>query len=399
MRVLYLSYDGALDPLGASQVLPYVQGLAARGHSLELITFEKPARWAVEAAVSELQARLDGSNVLWHPLRYHRRPSALGTAYDLYAGLRRARALHAERPFDLVHVRSYPCATIALALKRSFSVPYLFDMRGFYPEERVDGRVWSRTGPLFSTAKRLERDFLSNADAVVTLTHASVPSLRALMDQVRSRASLDVIPTAVDLNRFVPHPRVDPPRLVYLGSLGTWYRADAMVELARHWLALNDSVIVDFLVNGDSSDLLNSVASFPKDRVRVGSVAHADVPAAMAGAWATFAVIDPAPSKIASAPTKIGESLAAGLPVLVNRGVGDVADWVEKERIGVVLEDFEPMGYRQAATDLLERATDPDIARRCRTFAERELSLESAVSRYDAIYSAVASRAPGRVHA
>ena len=28
-RVLYLSYDGALEPLGQSHILPYLRGLAA----------------------------------------------------------------------------------------------------------------------------------------------------------------------------------------------------------------------------------------------------------------------------------------------------------------------------------------------------------------------------------
>jgi hypothetical protein len=31
-RVLYLSYGGMCDQLGASQVLPYLFGLADRGH-------------------------------------------------------------------------------------------------------------------------------------------------------------------------------------------------------------------------------------------------------------------------------------------------------------------------------------------------------------------------------
>ena len=42
--VLYVSYDGVLDPLGSSQVVPYVAGLAGHGFSPTLISFEKPER-------------------------------------------------------------------------------------------------------------------------------------------------------------------------------------------------------------------------------------------------------------------------------------------------------------------------------------------------------------------
>ena len=53
---LYLSYDGMCDPLGGSQVLPYVVGLARLGHRLDLISFEKPEVPAINAIREELRA-------------------------------------------------------------------------------------------------------------------------------------------------------------------------------------------------------------------------------------------------------------------------------------------------------------------------------------------------------
>ena len=45
MNALYVSYDGALDPLGRSQVVPYLEGLAARGWRFDLVTFEEKAQF------------------------------------------------------------------------------------------------------------------------------------------------------------------------------------------------------------------------------------------------------------------------------------------------------------------------------------------------------------------
>ena len=39
-NVLYISYDGMTDPLGQSQVLPYLSGLSKEGYSFHLISFE-----------------------------------------------------------------------------------------------------------------------------------------------------------------------------------------------------------------------------------------------------------------------------------------------------------------------------------------------------------------------
>ena len=48
--IVYLSYDGMTDPLGRSQVLPYLAGLAARGHAIELVSLDKPDALARDGA-------------------------------------------------------------------------------------------------------------------------------------------------------------------------------------------------------------------------------------------------------------------------------------------------------------------------------------------------------------
>ena len=58
MKVVYVSYDGALDPLGSSQVRPYLEGLAGRGVALSLVSFEKPARWLVGGFALEYRSQI-----------------------------------------------------------------------------------------------------------------------------------------------------------------------------------------------------------------------------------------------------------------------------------------------------------------------------------------------------
>ena len=44
-HVLYISYDGMTDPLGQSQVLPYLSGLSKEGFKFHLISFEKEEKF------------------------------------------------------------------------------------------------------------------------------------------------------------------------------------------------------------------------------------------------------------------------------------------------------------------------------------------------------------------
>ena len=91
----------------------------------------------------------------------------------------------------------------ALMATRSMTLKHarlLFDMRGFWADERVEGGIWRR-GVLYRLAKRQERRFFARADGVVTLTEASLPWIRS---QLGSRSiPVEVIPTCVALDRFV----------------------------------------------------------------------------------------------------------------------------------------------------------------------------------------------------
>jgi len=171
-RALYLSYDGMCDPLGGSQVLPYLFGLAKRGHRITLVSFEKPDR--SEAEREEVRRACLGAGIDWHPLPYHKRPPLLSSMHDVRQMQRLAAELLRQERFDLVHCRSYLPALVGLKMKRRFSVPFLFDMRGFWADERVDGRIWNLSNPLFRAVfayfKRREAEFLAEADQVISLT-------------------------------------------------------------------------------------------------------------------------------------------------------------------------------------------------------------------------------------
>ena len=136
--ILYVSYDGMLEPLGQSQVVAYLEKLAP-GRRIHLISFEKPRDWQDPARRQAMRERLRQAGIAWHPLRYHKTPSAPATAFDIAAGSAKAVALARRHGLCIVHARSYVPALIGLAVKRAAGARLLFDMRGFWADERVDG--------------------------------------------------------------------------------------------------------------------------------------------------------------------------------------------------------------------------------------------------------------------
>lgn len=388
--VLYISYDGMLEPLGQSQVIAYLERLAGECR-IHLLSFEKPEDWADRAHRESIRARLQAAGIHWHPRRYHKRPSALATAGDIAVGTLSALWLVLRYGLRIVHARSYVASVMALAVKRLTSVKFVFDMRGFWADERVDGGLWSREGRMYRVAKWFERKFLLGADHVVSLTHAAVAEMQRF-DYLQARMlPVTVIPTCADLGRFVPmEGRRDPARftLGYVGSAGTWYLFDATVAAFRALQSLRARARF-LIVNRNEHELI-------RDKLRAGGVDPADVellqaypaeiPGLMARMDATIFFINPLFSKQASAPTKLGEFMGCGIPCLANTGVGDMADILRQDRVGIAVNAMDEASLRQGVVDLLALCADPGVRGRCVESAQRHFSLEEGVRRYAAVY-------------
>jgi len=92
-------------------------------------------------------------------------------------------------------------------------------------------------------------------------------------------------------------------------------------------------------------------------------------------------------SDAATSPVKFAESLAAGVPVIVNKGTGDVDEYVDSRRIGVTVTDFSQEGYARAIDGILELLRDrPGLRDRCRGTAKEYFSLDMGIKRYLDVY-------------
>ena len=398
--VLYISYDGMLEPLGQSQVLAYLKPLSA-DRPIHLISFEKAEDWSDSAEVRRIGDELAAAGLVWHPLPYHKRPSALATAWDIGAGSILGLWLIVRHRLQLVHARSYVAAVMALLLQRLTGSKFLFDMRGFWADERVDGGIWARDSRMYRIAKGFERLFLLAADHVVSLTHAAAEEIRHF-DYLRdAMPAITVIPTCADLSRFKPmadESEVDGIVLGYVGSAGTWYLFDETLACFKRLLSLRPDARLLIVNRGEHVYIRERLAAcgLADAPIELVSASHAEIPRLMARMDAGVFFIKPVFSKQASAPTKLAEFLGCGIPCLGNSGVGDMAEILESEAVGIAVSSFDETAMTQALERLLALVADSSTRQRCVKAAQSHFSLAVGVEGYREIYQKQIGRASCR---
>lgn len=391
--VLYISYTGLLDPLGESQVLQYVRELN-RNHAMTLLTFEKPENLARSDAVAAMEVKCRDAGIAWHRRTWHKRPSLAATAWDVFWGSREATRIARQIGAKIVHCRSYVGTLIGLNVKRATGAKLIFDMRGFWADERADTGRWSRSGTPYRLVKKIERTLFLNADHVVSLTRSGVREFEKFDYLKDNPPPSSVIPTCTNLDLFQPvEDKPGPFTLGYVGSVGGWYLFDQVAEAVARMFAIDPNARF-VAINKGGHDIIRRdllAAGVDLERCEIKSCAYDEVGRETARMHAGIFFILPAWSKRASCPTRMGEFLGSGVPCLANGGVGDVAEDFTNSGTGVVMPGAEDgrvdmAGIDAALHQLVELTQTPGMAAKCRATAEQLFSLEGGVAEYHRIY-------------
>lgn len=283
---------------------------------------------------------------------------------------------------DIVHCRG----DVAMAMARAARLPgrtrLLYDVRSFFADERAESGSWHSGGLLDRAVRRIETGNRDAANRIVVVSEVA----RRILSAALPTTPIKVIPGCADLSLFHPKDVGSAPEfgVVYSGSLGTWYMTEQIVAFARSASRRFGRAL---MLTPQVDEARRAGAN--GDWVEVRSVTADEVPAWLRRARAAMFFIRPTQAKRTSFPVKLAEALATGLPVVTNRGIGDLDDVIEAERVGVFVEDFGAVAYDEACQRLSELLEDSTTPQRCRSLAEKRYSLEWALDAYHHVYSSL----------
>ena len=399
--VLYLTYDGLLDPLGESQILPYLFGSLKTTDQLTIISFEKRNNFNLDQ--NNLYKKLDSLDITWIPLVFSERFGSLGKIWDLiklFVVCTKHSLYH--RPM-IVHARGHITVLIGCCIKLFIGSKLLFDFRGLWVDERVDKGGWNLSlffhRVQYAIFKYLEKYSLKFADHIVVLTNIIVEEIIKISGQ--SLNKITVIPCCADYDHFHLISFEDRKSskislnignaqivLGYHGSIGTMYRMDRFLKLYEMAKKI-DYRISALIITRDTAQITSLIAelvpiSIQKD-IHVQSGTRKNMPNLLKAVDISVSFIEPSFARQASSPTKMAESFAMGIPVICNSGVGDIEAQVNNLSGGIVIDSLSDEALNDLSSNLDKIINQGGI--RLRRASKEYFDLNIANERYKMIYN------------
>lgn len=362
----YATIDSLSEGVGSSQITPLVSRLSKAGLKINLISFEKTR---VE---EELIDSFKGMGVDWTP-------QVFGNGGVLGGLLRLNHLRMVISDTNLIHARSDIPAVSGIL---SNEAPVLWDVRSLWGDQK--SLIQNTNTKINSSLYRpLEMLASKRSSAMSTLTNAVVAKLEE-RNKILPKLRI-VVPTAVDLEMYKLDKKMPTQvRALFSGTYNNFYDLSLsslfiaelrkLVSCEVHWARPVESPISKLDVGEGSV--------FSASRKEMSTLIS------NYSFGVSVCKMDAGPSLTASMPTKIGEFLATGRPMVVNAGLGDMDAFIREAKIGVIL-DGSKENLRKGASELIEIITDPDTPKRCRGIAEKYFNMDVGAEKYLKLYSRI----------
>lgn len=346
-----------------NQLIPTLEYIAAKQtFRLLLISVIHPNFNYDQQQLQVINKRLQDSNIKLLVIRGDADP------YNPQAVLLLIEELVKNEKIGLFHCRSYFASLIAAKIREKLEIPYIFDIRGLFPEEQKlvrdekSGRVLDgKTDEKYQKDKNLERYLLETADASVVLNPAFENALRKNLTGSIKRVI--TIPSFVDTDLFKFRMEVrkqvrmelglaDSLVFIFSGSISPWYDFDWMIRFFKsiHAKIKNSHLLIlayrdKAFSNGNSSSFVEKLLlehGVDQKSFSLFSAEYHEIPLWLSAA--DFGLICfkeyYKQNLYFSQPIKLAEYLAAGLPVIMNQRIVEHSEIVSQNQLsGWILQD------------------------------------------------------------
>ena len=317
-KILYITYDSIEDSISKSQVLPLLERLS-KSYDVYLISFEKNIINKKISFIKKFEQVKYGKN------KFSKFNSILFCFFKVFF-------LVKKHNIQIIHCRSYIPSIIAYIIKKITKIKYIFDIRGLWFNEKLDAKLISFF--FFKILKKFEKRLYNNSDSIITLSHKSIKFIKT--EFKINQKKITYVSCFTDIKKFSNSSTNIKNKLVfgYIGNVKLSYNFNKVLNFFEKFDTINKNWKLIFANNHLSEKERKEIFSnfslkhkiiFQKSNFDSINKIYKRMNIGIYFLRKDF-------SKIASCPTKLGEMLSSGIPVITNSGIGDIKTYLNSKR-------------------------------------------------------------------
>ncbi len=387
--IKFITYDGILEPIGDSQVLSYLKYIS-KTHYIKLLSYEKKNDLKNIKNIKIKKKYLKKLNIEWKILKYHDYLSFISTLHNIINGYIDNIIDLIKRKIDIFHIRGPLPGLLIIPFLYFFNIKFIFDMRGFWADEKVDRLGWEKNSIIYKFFKKIEKILLLKSNSVVCLTK---DSKKILIDNYKiDKNKITIIPTCVDLDyyKFKEKRNKKNINFCHLGSLESAYNIEKIINFFNSLLKFNKKIKIFFYTNQNPKKLnyLMKKYNIPKKNYTIENLDKKKLINKLKYIDIGIFCCNKNFSIKGSFPTKIGEFLASGIPIICNNFNKEVFDLIIKNKVGIINE-FEDQNYSIVFKKIKKMINSKKINSTSRKICEEKLSIEIGSKKFLRIYKSI----------
>ena len=386
-NILYLSYDGILEPLGSSQVLEYIKSLSEE-YNFILISFEKKDDINNFELYKKTKSICDKKNITWITFKYYPLSKPFHALNNIIRVLIKLFILFSHNKIQAIHLRGYTLGLVIPLLNLFFNFKFFFDTRGFWADEKVDRAGWNKNGVLYKIFKKLELYLFKKSSHIFFLTNHAQKIVSVNNFALKEKSS--VIRTCANGNYFYPLPQINHDDVLRLGYLGTIDTAYDFLRIAKFFSSaskLNQRIFLTVLTKSNHEEIYKILSNLDIDEslYRIGFTRDLkELNKEINNFDLCIFYLNNNFSIKASMPTKIGEVLACGVPIACNNFNEDIQSLFTSDT--VLLTDFEDRECISILDKMNKLKYSEDTTKNCLQAYKESFSLEQGCKEYNRCY-------------
>jgi glycosyltransferase involved in cell wall biosynthesis len=405
LKVLFVNDGSITNPILQAQGLPHLAALAELGHKIYVLSFE--SKGIGDEKRKSIMHQYEG-RISFLPV-WVISPAIIRVLSQILIGGHFITFFYVKKySIEIIHARGYVSAIVSLFTRAMLNVRLIFDMRGLMIDEMISKGRWKPNSVITVVMRFFERLCILHADYLIVVSGAFRKYIESLKYVSRSKKPLDigVVPNSVEVSRFMVPEEVqkklkkqfhleDRFVVLYAGSLDTWQLPSYMMEFFLRFKMLCPQAFFLVLTYSDLTEKIRSEINY--DKLRNDDVLFLSISPEMMPVYLSLGNIGIIFRKQellnqVSSPLKVGEYLAAGIPILLTRGIGDTENVLSNHDIGMFVEEFSTRAFDDASKRIIHfyEKKNHEVFSRCRMIASEVFSFEKAVQQYDNIYRKIA---------